>query len=118
MSETNLPRPLAREMPAPASSTLDAVRKAAQDEIDTNADEPDHQAEFTSGALGLQALNPEISITGDMLGSYTDSETTDKNWDFLFRDLVFTLNHTLIRIRVSRRPSPSTSPERSWAKHT
>lgn len=87
MSETNLPLPSVREAPVPVASTLDAIRKAAQDEIDINTEEPDHQTEFTSGALGLQKLNPEISVTGDMLGSYTDSETTDKNWDFLFRGL-------------------------------
>ena len=85
--ETNQPLPSIRESPVPAASTLDEMRKAARDEIDTNVEEPDHQTEFTSGALGLQALNPEISVTGDMLGSYTDSETTDKNWDFLFRGL-------------------------------
>jgi len=56
MSEINPPLPAAREVPAPAASTLDAIRKAAQDEIDTNTEEPDHHTEFTSGALGLQAL--------------------------------------------------------------
>ena len=83
--ETNQPLPAAREAPTPAASTLDAMRKAARDEIDTTFEEPDRQTEFTFGALGLQALNPEISVTGDMLGSYTD--TTDKHWDFLFRGL-------------------------------
>ena len=62
MSETNLPLPSVREAPVPAASTLDAIRKAAQDEIDINTEEPDHQTEFTSGALGLQKLNPEISV--------------------------------------------------------
>jgi len=83
--ETNQPLPAAHKAPTPAASTIDAMRKAARDEIDTTFEEPDRQTEFTFGALGLQALNPEISVTGDMLGSYTD--TTDKHWDFLFRGL-------------------------------
>ena len=87
LSETNQPPPSAREEPVPAASTLDAMRKAARDEIDTTFEEPDRQTEFTFGALGLQALNPEISVTGDMLGSYTDSETTNRKLDFLFRGL-------------------------------
>lgn len=85
--ETNQPLPAAREEPVPAASTLDAMRKAARDEIDTTFEEPDRQSEFTFGALGLQALNPEISVTGDMLGSYTDSKTTNRKLDFLFRGL-------------------------------
>ncbi|MFA7158611.1 MAG: hypothetical protein WC299_04850, partial [Kiritimatiellia bacterium] len=85
--ETNQPAPSAREAPEPAAATLEAIRKSARDEIDTNAVETNGEKEFTFGALGLQALNPEISITGDMLASYTDSKTTNKKCDFLFRGL-------------------------------
>ena len=42
---------------------------------------------FTSGALGLQALNPEISVTGDLLFSYRDDATKDQKSDFNFRNL-------------------------------
>ena len=42
---------------------------------------------FTSGALGLQALNPEISVTGDLLFSYREDATSDQDSDFSFRNL-------------------------------
>lgn len=43
-----------------------AVSEAAEEEETPGIEE----TTFTSGALGLQALNPEISITGDFLASY------------------------------------------------
>ena len=67
--------------------SIEDLRRAAKVEIAEKETEPAKDEMFTSGALGLQALNPEISITGDILWSYTDSETTDKKSDFLFRGL-------------------------------
>lgn len=78
---------LAHGQEAGAEASIEDLRRAAKAELATEAVEPPHEETFTSGALGLQALNPEISITGDILGSYTDSETADKEWDFLFRGL-------------------------------
>jgi hypothetical protein len=55
------------------STALDALRRAAMAASESAQDEQDTGVEetaFTSGALGLQALNPEISITGDFLASY------------------------------------------------
>lgn len=75
LSETNQPAPSAREAPEPAAATLEAIRKSARDEIDINAAETDGEKEFTFGALGLQALNPEISITGDMLASWVPDDS-------------------------------------------
>ncbi len=72
---------------ASEEASIEDLRRAAKAELATEAVEPPQEETFTSGALGLQALNPEISITGDILGSYTDSETADKEWDFLFRGL-------------------------------
>jgi len=65
----------------------EALRRAAKKEIAEKDAEPSREETFTSGALGLQALNPEISITGDILWSYTDNNTTDKKSDVLFRGL-------------------------------
>jgi len=42
---------------------------------------------FKSGGLSLQALNPEISVTGDMLGYYKHQAGTRKRSDFIFRGL-------------------------------
>lgn len=42
---------------------------------------------FKSGGLGLQALNPEISVTGDMLGYYRHQAETRQRTDAIFRGL-------------------------------
>ena len=42
---------------------------------------------FKSGGLSLQALNPEISVTGDMLTLYRDQKGTRQRSDFHFRTL-------------------------------
>jgi hypothetical protein len=51
---------------------LEALRRAAEAEAKKEEVEEDTAEEttFKSGNLGLQALNPEISVTGDMLGRY------------------------------------------------
>jgi hypothetical protein len=49
---------------------LEALRRAAEAETEKpeeETDDADEEATFKSGNLGLQALNPEISVTGDML---------------------------------------------------
>jgi len=42
---------------------------------------------FKSGSLGLQALNPEISVTGDFLYSSRKDRTSEPSNDFNFRNL-------------------------------
>jgi len=42
---------------------------------------------FTSGALGLQAVNPEISVTGDFIASQASREGGEDVFDFTFRTL-------------------------------
>lgn len=51
---------------------LEAIRRAAQAEAEEEEaeEEETETTTFTSGALGLQALNPEISVTGDFLLRY------------------------------------------------
>ena len=66
---------------------IEALRRAARAEIAEERQPASEQETFTSGALGLQKLNPEISVTGDLLWSYTDSEIADKTSDFVFRGL-------------------------------
>lgn len=78
---------LAQGQETKQESSIEDLRRAAKAEIAEKAAEPEKEEAFTSGALGLQALNPEISITGDILWSYTDSDATDKKSDFLFRGL-------------------------------
>jgi len=68
-------------------ATIDAIRKAARTEIAADSPEEGKDEAFTSGALGLQKLNPEISVTGDFLWSSHDSESADTGSDFLFRVL-------------------------------
>ena len=42
---------------------------------------------FRSRGLGLQSLNPEISVTGDLLYTYSGGKGADKSSDFNFRGL-------------------------------
>ena len=42
---------------------------------------------FKSGGLSLQALNPEISVTGDFLFSIRAGDTSEETSDFQFRNL-------------------------------
>jgi hypothetical protein len=67
---------------------LQALRRAAEAEATKEA-KPEQGLEekiFKSGNLGLQALNPEISITGDLLGSYRTGDEV-VSWDWFLRGL-------------------------------
>jgi len=68
---------------------LDQLREAARAEVaeDFTEDDASPDQAFTSGALGLQALNPEISITGDFLFSGGDTGRSAGRSDFDFRTL-------------------------------
>jgi len=61
-----------------------AKAKAAEEII---AEKEPEEATFKSGALGLQALNPEISVTGDFLFSSRQDATSAESSDFDFRTL-------------------------------
>jgi hypothetical protein len=68
---------------------LEALRRAAAAEAEKE-ESPEEAAEdkvFKSGGLGLQKLNPEISITGDMLGDYRSGENEAIAWNTRFRGL-------------------------------
>jgi hypothetical protein len=51
------------------------------------AEEEPEETVFKSGSLGLQALNPEISVTGDFLLSSRQDTTSNESSDFDFRTL-------------------------------
>ena len=61
-----------------------AKAKAAEEAA---PEEKPEETIFESGALGLQALNPEISVTGDFLFSSRQDTTSDKSSNFEFRTL-------------------------------
>jgi hypothetical protein len=68
---------------------LEALRAAAvaEAEKEAPAEKPAEETIFKSGNLGLQALNPELSITGDLLGTYRAGEDVTDGWDWNFRTL-------------------------------
>jgi septal ring factor EnvC (AmiA/AmiB activator) len=68
---------------------LEALRRAAESEAskEVKAEELPEEKVFSFGSLGLQALNPEISITGDLLGSYRSGDDVTNQWDWDFRAL-------------------------------
>ncbi len=68
---------------------LEALRRAAEAESDKEQESEEDAEEnvFKSGSLGLQALNPEISVTGDMLSNYQSGIDEDPASDIVFRTL-------------------------------
>jgi hypothetical protein len=72
-----------------ARGELTSLRQLAEAKAEekTAAEEKPEETVFKSGSLGLQALNPEISITGDFLLSSRQDTTNDKSSDFDFRNL-------------------------------
>jgi hypothetical protein len=68
---------------------LEALRRAAaaEAEKEAEADDSNYETTFKSGNLGLQALNPEFSVTGDMLGNYQSGRDEMVTWDTAFRNL-------------------------------
>ncbi len=72
-----------------SNSRINSLRDLAKAEAAKEADagkEPEEKI-FKSGSLGLQALNPEISVTGDLLYSSRKDTTSENNNDFNFRNL-------------------------------
>ena len=71
-----------------ANGKLEALRRAAADELSAlEGSGETRDVNFTSGSLSLQALNPEISITGDFLASYRSGDAVEEETDFKFRGL-------------------------------
>ncbi len=70
---------------------LEALRRAAAEaaaqQQGGGEDEGEEEVVFKSGGLGLQKLNPEISVTGDMLSTWQDGNDDLPTWDTAFRSL-------------------------------
>ncbi len=73
---------------APEEELTD-LRRLAESEV-ARADEAKKEAKevtFTARGLSLQALNPEISVTGDMLGTYRHQDGSGQHSNVRFRTL-------------------------------
>lgn len=69
---------------------IDSLRASALDfaEIKGDENESDQEQEsFDAGNLSLQASNPEISVTGDVIFSYQNQDGIDKKFDSNFRSM-------------------------------
>jgi len=72
-----------------AKDELTALRELAKAKAteEVIAEKELEETTFKSRGLGLQALNPEISVTGDFLFSSRQDTTSDESSDFEFRTL-------------------------------
>jgi len=72
-----------------AKDELAALRELAKSKAteEVIAEKELEETTFKSRGLGLQALNPEISVTGDFLFSSRQDTTSDESSDFNFRTL-------------------------------
>jgi hypothetical protein len=76
------------EQKKPSAEELEKLRREALREAEqTSEEEPAETTVFKSGALGLQAMNPEISVSGDFLNIYRDGPSENEFTDFTFRGL-------------------------------
>jgi hypothetical protein len=74
--------------PAPVAAGEELAELRRMAEAAASREEPEEQeVEFTAKGLSLQALNPEISVTGDMLSTVRHQEGSRQRSDFLFRTL-------------------------------
>ena len=71
------------------TNNLDAIRQAAQAALSATTPPAPEEEVFTAGSLSLQALNPEISVTGDFLWRYADE--SEQKSDFTYRTLALHL---------------------------
>jgi len=87
--EIEAARPTEPETNAAEEDELRMLREAAEAAVGKPEEEQKEPEEtvFKAGSLSLQALNPEISVTGDMVTFYRDQEDAQKRSDFDFRNL-------------------------------
>jgi hypothetical protein len=72
---------------APEDELAD-LRRLAEAEVERAAvAKEEEEVPFTARGLSLQALNPEISVTGDMLATYRSREGSSQHSDIRFRNL-------------------------------
>jgi len=69
---------------------LEALRALAEAEAEEEQEKPAGEESlpvFRALGLSLQGLNPEISVVGDMLGSFRRQEGVREQWKFNFRSI-------------------------------
>jgi cell division protein FtsB len=71
--------------PSEETDELAKLRAAAQEE--PSEAEETKETVFRARGIGLQALNPEISVTGDLLASWQSTEASDEDYDATIREL-------------------------------
>jgi hypothetical protein len=78
-----------RPAPEQKEEGLSELRAAAEATAEAEMVPPESREEptFASGALGLQALNPEISVTGDFITSYRSGDAVTQPLDNTLRTL-------------------------------
>lgn len=77
-----------RERRTEPEEGIEALRRMAQEEAAEEAvEEEPEETVFKARGLSLQALNPEISITGDMMWYYRDQSGVRERSKFDFRTL-------------------------------
>jgi len=95
-------------------SELAALRRMAKEKAGEAAEElKKKEGKFEAGWLSLQALNPEISIAGDIIGLYQHQEDTRRRSDFDFRVLDIHLESYLDPYSKFKAAIPVTE---DWAK--
>ena len=72
-----------------SKNQIESLRELAKAEAskEPTAEKKSEERIFKSGSLGLQALNPEISVTGDFLFWSGKDRTSEPSNDFNFRNL-------------------------------
>ncbi len=79
-----------------ASDELAALRAAAQQAAEDAAEErPQEGQEQESRSRNLNVLNPEISVTGDVVGSYLAPSSGDDQLVFIPREFEFSFQAAL-----------------------
>jgi hypothetical protein len=66
---------------------LEQLRRRAEEEVQPPEEELPTEKSFIARGLGLQALNPEMSVAGDLLLHYKDRKHENSDTDFEFRVL-------------------------------
>jgi len=66
---------------------VESLRKIAELEAAKQEQEESEETVFKQRGLALQELNPEISVTGDMISLWQDNDAQRQRFDFNFRNL-------------------------------
>lgn len=79
----------------PTQEELEALRKAAEEAAPVEPEPSEEEKRFRARGLGLQALNPEISVSGDFININRESSAEDEVTRFEFREFALHLQSYL-----------------------